>query len=186
MKRLFDILLSIISITALLIPMLCIAFLVKIGSKGPVIHWSKRVGMDNETFLMPKFRTMVENTPNVATHLMKDSDSYLTDVGKILRKTSLDELPQLYSIFRGCMSFVGPRPALFNQYDLIELRTKKGIHSLKPGLTGWSQINGRDDLDIKEKVYFDMEYLQKKSFFFDLSIIYRTVIDAIKQIGITH
>ena len=166
--------------------MILIAFLVKIDSKGPVIHWSKRVGIQNQLFLMPKFRTMLIDTPNLATHLMKDSNSYITTIGKLLRKTSLDELPQIYTIFKGDMSFVGPRPALFNQYDLIELRTKHHIHQLKPGLTGWSQINGRDDIDIMQKVSFDNEYLQKRSFFFDLWIIFKTAIDSIKQIGISH
>ncbi|HIL34334.1 MAG TPA: sugar transferase [Nitrospiria bacterium] len=174
MKRVFDLLLALILIILLFALMLVIAFLVKMTSKGPVLYWSDRVGVNNTIFKMPKFRTMRQNTPTVATHLLENSDRYLTPIGGFLRKLSLDELPQLYNIGKGDISFVGPRPALFNQDDLIALRTKKGVHRLIPGLTGWAQINGRDDLPIPAKVELDAYYLNHRSFLFDLSILLMT------------
>jgi len=166
--------------------LLLIALLVKLTSKGKVLYWSKRIGKDNTVFLMPKFRTMRTDTPVVATHLLTNPDVYLTPVGKFLRSTSLDELPQLYSILVGCMSFVGPRPALFNQDDLIDLRTRAGVHVLTPGLTGWAQVNGRDELPIPEKVELDKVYLQKQSWFFDLQILLRTFVRVLRRDGVVH
>ena len=166
--------------------MLTIALLVKITSKGPVLYWSDRVGKNNTIFKMPKFRTMKADTPAMATHLMKNPEQYCTPVGSFLRKTSLDELPQLYSVLKGDMSFVGPRPALFNQDDLIELRTKKGIHNLIPGITGWAQINGRDDLPIPEKVDLDEYYLNNHSFMFDLKTLFMTLLSVINSQGVQH
>jgi len=163
-----------------------IAILIKLTSTGPVLNWSTRAGKDNILFKMPKFRTMHLNTPAVATNLLKNPNQYLIPVGSFLRKTSLDEIPQLWSILLGDMSFVGPRPALFNQYDLIKLRASRGIHHLTPGLTGWAQVNGRDDLSIAKKVKFDTEYLKKKSFIFDLKILYLTFIKIIQREGIQH
>ncbi len=164
MKRIFDIVLASMFFILFFFPMLIIALLVKTTSKGTVLYWSDRVGKNNVIFKMPKFRTMRIETPAVATHLMKNPDAYLTPIGSFLRKFSLDELPQLYSVLKGDMSFVGPRPALFNQYDLIELRTKKGIHNITPGLTGWAQINGRDELPIPVKVDSDYYYLKNVQF----------------------
>jgi len=166
--------------------MMLIALLVKMSSSGPVLYWSDRVGVDNQIFKMPKFRTMRTNTPAVATHLLGNPDDYLTPTGSILRKFSLDELPQLWSIIIGDMSFVGPRPALYNQDDLINLRTIKGLHKIMPGITGWAQINGRDDIPIPQKVEYDAYYLNKKSFFFDLKILYRTVLKVIWAEGVRH
>lgn len=166
--------------------MMLIALLVKMSSSGPVLYWSDRVGVDNQIFKMPKFRTMRTNTPAVATHLLGNPDDYLTPTGSILRKFSLDELPQLWSIIKGDMSFVGPRPALYNQDDLINLRTIKGLHKIMPGITGWAQINGRDDIPIPQKVEYDAYYLNKKSFFFDLKILYRTVLKVIRAEGVRH
>lgn len=160
--------------------------MVKLTSKGPILYWSDRVGIHNSIFKMPKFRTMKINTPAVATHLLNHPDQYLTPIGGILRKMSLDELPQLLSILKGDISFVGPRPALFNQYDLIEPRTKKGIHTLLPGLTGWAQINGRDNLPISVKVEFDEFYLKHQSFLFDLKILFRTFFKVIIREGVSH
>jgi len=168
------------------IPMLFIALLVKITSEGPVLYWSDRIGKDNTIFRMPKFRTMRVNTPEVATHLLTSSDQHLTSVGKMLRKFSLDELPQLVSVLKGDMSFVGPRPALYNQDDLVELRTKKGIHKLVPGITGWAQVNGRDELPIPVKVEFDEYYLKHRSFVFDLRILFLTFSSVVSSRGITH
>ena len=168
------------------LPMLLVALLVKLTSPGPVLYWSDRVGRYNRIFRMPKFRTMRIDTPAVATHLMQNPDEYLTSIGPFLRKSSLDELPQLWSVLKGDMSFVGPRPALFNQDDLVELRTKKGIHVLTPGLTGWAQINGRDDIPIPVKVDFDEYYLNHRSFAFDLHIIFLTVLKVIKREGVQH
>jgi len=168
------------------LPMLVVALLVKLTSRGPVVYWSDRVGKDNAIFRMPKFRTMRTETPAVATHLLNDPDYYLTPVGKFLRKSSLDELPQFWSVLTGDMSFVGPRPALFNQDDLIKLRTDKGIHRLVPGITGWAQINGRDELPIPVKVGFDEEYLKRRSFFFDLKILWMTFLKVLKREGVTH
>jgi O-antigen biosynthesis protein WbqP len=159
---------------------------VKFSSRGPVLYWSDRVGKDNHIFKMPKFRTMKVGTPAVATHLLKDSDRYLTPVGSFLRKSSLDELPQLLSIFMGDMSFVGPRPALFNQDDLIVLRTQLGVDKLAPGLTGWAQVNGRDELSIPIKVQLDVEYLQKQSFWFDMRILGLTFLKVVFRSGVSH
>ena len=186
MKRLFDISLSLAMIFIMLFLILTTAILIVYTSNGPILFWSNRVGKNNILFKMPKFRTMHLSTPAVATHLLKNPSQYLTPIGSFLRKTSLDELPQLWSILVGDMSFVGPRPALFNQYDLIKLRTSKGIHHLPPGLTGWAQVNGRDDLSISKKVKFDKEYLKKKSFIFDLRILYLTCIKIIQREGIQH
>lgn len=186
MKRVFDLVLSLGLLVLLFIPLLILAFLVKITSEGPVLYWSDRIGVNNNIFKMAKFRTMKINTPAVATHLLQNPGLYLTSIGNYLRKTSLDELPQILNVIKGDMSFVGPRPALFNQYDLIELRTKKNIHELTPGITGWAQINGRDDLPIPVKVSFDDYYLRHRSFSFDLKIILLTVIKVIKREGIRH
>jgi O-antigen biosynthesis protein WbqP len=166
--------------------MMLIFLIIKISSRGPALYWSDRVGINNTIFQMPKFRTMRTDAPQIATHLMKDPDQYLTTVGSFLRKFSLDELPQLWSIFKGEMSFVGPRPALFNQDDLIELRTDKGISRLTPGVTGWAQINGRDDLAIPVKVQYDEHYMQHQSFLFDIKILWKTLFKVIKKEGVTH
>jgi len=168
------------------IPMLLVAFLVRTISKGSVLYWSDRIGQNNVIIKMPKFRTMRENTPAVATHLVSDPDEYLSPIGGFLRRSSLDELPQLYSILKGDMSFVGPRPALFNQDDLVALRTEKGVDNLKPGLTGWAQVNGRDELLITEKVALDVEYMERQSFWFDLKILWLTLLKVLGQDGITH
>jgi len=186
MKRLFDFSLSLIAFIFFAIPMLLTALLVKQTSKGPILYWSDRVGKNNSLFKMPKFRTMRTDTPAVATHLLGDPDRYLTPIGKFLRKSSLDELPQLASILKGDMSFVGPRPALFNQNDLIELRTQKGIHGLTPGLTGWAQINGRDELPIPVKVEFDEYYMKNQSFVLDLKILLWTFFKVVRSEGVTH
>ena len=186
MKRYFDISLATIALISFLPFFLIIFLAIKITSGGPVLYWSNRVGRLNKIFWMPKFRTMILNTPNIATHLLTSPDQFATPLGSFLRKTSLDEFPQLWSILVGDMSFVGPRPALFNQYDLIDLRTSKGVHHLMPGLTGWAQVNGRDDLSIKKKVNFDVEYLNKKSFIFDLKILYLTFIKIIRGEGVRH
>lgn len=186
MKRIFDLYVSFAMIFILLLFILTIAILIKITSNGPILFWSNRIGKNNTLFKMPKFRTMHLNTPAVATHLLKNPLQYLTPIGSFLRRTSLDEIPQLWSILVGDMSFVGPRPALFNQYDLIKLRTSKGIHHLVPGLTGWAQVNGRDELSISKKVNFDEEYLKKKSFIFDLKILYLTFIKIIRREGVQH
>lgn len=186
MKRIFDFTVSLFLMGILGVPMLFIAFLVKLTSKGPILYWSDRVGVNNTIFKMPKFRTMKIDTPAVATHLLSNPDQFLTPIGKFLRKSSLDELPQLISILKGDMSFVGPRPALFNQHDLVELRTKKGVHLLTPGLTGWAQINGRDELPIPAKVEFDEYYLMHRSLFFDLKIILLTALKVVRREGVTH
>lgn len=186
MKRLFDIVFATLALVCAALPMLAVLLAIKISSKGPVLYWSNRVGMGNRLFSMPKFRSMYVDTPVVATHLLKDTRSHITPVGAFLRKTSLDELPQLWSILVGNMSFVGPRPALFNQEDLIKLRTEKGVHQLVPGLTGWAQINGRDELPIPVKVCFDEEYLRRQNFFFDLKIIFLTVIKVLRRDNISH
>ena len=186
MKRIFDFLMSLAIIFILLLLLLTISVLIKLTSNGPVLNWSIRVGKDNILFKMPKFRTMHLNTPAVATNLLKNPSQFLTSVGPFLRKTSLDEIPQLWSILLGDMSFVGPRPALFNQYDLIKLRTSRGIHHLTPGLTGWAQVNGRDNLSIAKKVNFDEEYLKKKSFVFDLKILCLTFIKIVRREAIHH
>jgi len=186
MKRLFDIFFSLLLFILLFPLILLILLLIKLTSRGPALYCSDRIGQDNILFKMLKFRTMYLNTPAVATNLLKNPAQYLTPVGSFLRKTSLDEIPQLWSILLGDMSFVGPRPALFNQYDLIKLRTSRGIHHLTPGLTGLAQINGRDDLSIEKKVEFDAKYLKKKSFIFDLKILYLTFIKIIRREGIHH
>ncbi len=186
MKRFFDLIVALIASSILLIPIIIVAVLVKLTSKGPALYWSDRVGRENHIFKMPKFRSMKVDTPAVATHLLKDPKSALTPIGHFLRKSSLDELPQLWSIIRGDMSFVGPRPALFNQDDLIALRTVKGVHHLVPGLTGWAQVNGRDELPIPQKVLLDVEYLQKQSLWLDLKIIGLTFLKVIKSHGVSH
>jgi O-antigen biosynthesis protein WbqP len=170
----------------LVLPLVVLALLVRATSRGPVIYWSDRVGRGNLIFRMPKFRTMKMETPAIATHLLVQANQYLTPIGGLLRKTSLDELPQLWSILKGDMSFVGPRPALFNQEDLIALRTAQGIHALTPGLTGWAQINGRDELPIPQKVQLDLEYLQRQSFWFDLKIIGLTAWKVVRRDGVSH
>lgn len=184
--RILNLIISILLIVIFIIPALIIYFAIKLTSAGPAIHWSKRIGRNNDIFLMPKFRTMRIDTPQLATHLLSDSQNYLTPIGALLRKTSLDELPQIWSVFVGDMNIVGPRPALFNQYDLIELRTKNNIHLLPPGITGWAQINGRDELSIPEKVKFDKEYLENRSLILDLKIIFLTAFNVIKRSGISH
>lgn len=186
MKRLFDITMSLLALVVFGVPMFAVALFIKLTSKGPVLYWSDRVGKNNALFRMPKFRTMLVDTPAVATHLMSDPDRFLTPIGKFLRKTSIDELPQLWSILIGDMSIVGPRPALFNQEDLIALRTEKGVHVLTPGLSGPAQINGRDELPIPVKVEFDEYYLKNRSFLFDLKIIIQTIFKAVKGDGVTH
>jgi O-antigen biosynthesis protein WbqP len=186
MKRILDISLSIFVGCMLFIPLLVTAILIKLTSKGPALYWSNRVGRNNQIFRMPKFRSMRVGTPAVATHLLVNPDSYLTPIGSFLRKSSLDELPQLWNILKGDMSFVGPRPALFNQQDLIDLRTKSGVHTLMPGLTGWAQINGRDELPIPEKVAFDVEYLHRQSLVFDIYILFKTAMKVIRRDGIVH
>lgn len=186
MKRLFDILLALLAFLTLIFLFVIVALAVRITSKGPALYWSDRVGRNNSIFKMPKFRTMRIDTPAVATHLLNDPSRWLTPIGAFLRKTSLDELPQLFSILKGDMSFVGPRPALFNQDDLIELRTNKGVHILTPGLTGWAQINGRDDLPIPVKVDFDHWYLQHASFWLDMKIIIFTFVKVLRSEGVRH
>jgi O-antigen biosynthesis protein WbqP len=186
MKRTVDFFISLIALTIFFLPVLLVAFLIKITSKGPVLYWSDRVGRNNCIFKMPKFRSMRLDTPAVATHLLENPDQWLTPIGSFLRKTSLDELPQLWSILVGDMSFVGPRPALFNQDDLIALRTQAGVHALVPGLTGWAQINGRDELPIPEKVKLDLEYLQRRSFGFDLWILWMTLLKVLRRDGVSH
>jgi O-antigen biosynthesis protein WbqP len=186
MKRLFDLLLALSAISTLLIPIIITAILVKLTSKGSALYWSDRVGKDNQLFKMPKFRSMKVDTKAVATHLLEDPRSVLTPIGNFLRKSSLDELPQLWSILMGDMSFVGPRPALFNQDDLIALRTEKGVHDLVPGLTGWAQINGRDELPIPQKVALDVEYVQKQSLWFDIKILWLTFLKVLRRDGVSH
>ena len=186
MKRIFDVVLATGVAVVLALPILLIALLVRLTSPGPALYWSDRVGRDNRIFRMPKFRSMRIDTPAVATHLLENPDQWLTPIGSFLRKSSLDELPQLWSILSGDMSFVGPRPALFNQDDLIALRTEKEVHRLVPGLTGWAQVNGRDDLPIPKKVALDMEYLHRQSFFFDLKVLWLTFLKVITRDGVQH
>jgi O-antigen biosynthesis protein WbqP len=186
MKRIFDILLSVGILIVLAIPMSLITALVRLTSKGPAIYWSKRVGMNGVIFEMPKFRSMQMDTPTVATHLMKRPDKFLSPIGAFLRRSSLDELPQLFSILKGNMSFIGPRPALFNQQDLILLRKKNGIDGVKPGITGWAQVNGRDELSIADKVGYDVEYVNNQSLLFDLKILWMTFVKVIRRAGVTH
>lgn len=186
MKRTFDLLLVMVVGLLLLVPLMVVTLLVKLTSPGPALYWSDRVGRNNTIFKMPKFRSMRTGTPALATHLLANPAQYLTPVGGFLRKSSLDELPQLWSIFKGDMSFVGPRPALYNQQDLIALRTQAGVHALVPGLTGWAQINGRDELPIPQKVALDVEYLHRQSFGFDLKIMFFTALKVLRRDGITH
>lgn len=186
MKRFFDLLLAIIASLFLLIPLTLVWLSVRVTSKGSALYWSDRVGCENHIFKMPKFRSMCINTPAVATHLLSNPEQFLTPIGSFLRKSSLDELPQLWSILKGDMSFVGPRPALYNQDDLIALRTQYGVDKLVPGLTGWAQINGRDELPIPDKVKLDVEYLQKQSFGFDLKIIFLTFLKVLRKEGVQH
>ncbi len=186
MKRFFDLILGLFASVVLLLPVLLVAMAVRLTSKGPALYWSDRVGRNNVIFKMPKFRSMRVGTPAVATHLLADARSHLTPIGSFLRKSSLDELPQLWSILAGDMSFVGPRPALFNQQDLIALRTEQGVHTLVPGLTGWAQVNGRDELPIPEKVKLDLVYLQRQSFWFDIYILWLTFIKVVRRDGVSH
>ena len=186
MKRFFDLFLVLLAVVVCALPIFLLAILVRLVSPGPALYWSDRVGRGNRIFRMPKFRTMRIDTPAVATHLLKDPSAYLTPVGVFLRRTSLDELPQLWSILKGDMSFVGPRPALFNQDDLIALRSQQGVHELTPGLTGWAQVNGRDELPIPEKVKLDVEYLHRQSFWFDLWILWLTLVKVIRRDGVSH
>ena len=186
MKRTFDLILA-LGASAMLLPcVICVGVCVRATSPGPAIYWSDRVGQRNRIFKMPKFRTMRVDTPAVATHLLADPEKALTPIGSFLRRSSLDELPQLWSILRGDMSFVGPRPALFNQYDLIALRTQYGVDALVPGLTGWAQVNGRDALSIPDKVQFDLQYLQKRSFTMDMKILYMTFVKVIRRAEVSH
>jgi O-antigen biosynthesis protein WbqP len=186
MKRVFDFSVALAALVVFSCPIFVIALLVKLTSKGPAIYWSDRVGQYNAIFRMPKFRTMRTDTPAVATHLLNNPQQFLTPIGSFLRKSSFDELPQLWSIVKGDMSFVGPRPALFNQNDLISLRTAYGVEKLKPGLTGWAQINGRDELPIPRKVELDVEYMKRRSFAFDIEIIFLTFIKVLRKDGVTH
>ena len=186
MKRVSDFIMALFLLCVLSVPILIVALMVKLTSKGPILYWSDRVGMDNRIFKMPKFRTMRIDTPPVATHLLGNPDTYLTSTGSFLRKFSLDELPQLWSVLKGHMSFVGPRPALYNQDDLIALRTEKGIHKIVPGITGWAQINGRDDLPIPIKVEYDEYYLKNRSFSFDIKILFLTLFTTAKSEGVQH
>ena len=186
MKRFFDLLLAGLAGLVLLVPVGVVASLVRLTSSGPALYWSDRVGRHNRIFKMPKFRSMRIGTPAVATHLLSDPKEYLTPIGSFLRKSSLDELPQLWSILIGDMSFVGPRPALFNQDDLIALRTENGVHELVPGLTGWAQVNGRDELPIPEKVKLDVEYLRQQSLWFDIRILWLTFVKVLRRDGVSH
>jgi O-antigen biosynthesis protein WbqP len=186
LKRLFDIVVSLALLAVLSAPLIALALAIKCSSPGPALYWSERVGRHNRIFRMPKFRSMKVGTPALATHLLSDPGAHLTSMGPFLRRSSLDELPQLWSILVGDMSFVGPRPALFNQDDLIALRTEKGVHTLLPGLTGWAQINGRDDLPIPEKVALDAEYLRRRSMLFDLKILWLTFGSVLAKQGVSH
>jgi len=186
MKRVFDLFFGVILLLSLVIIMLSIAIVIRLTSKGPSLYWSDRVGKNNKIFKMPKFRSMLIDTPAVATHLLDNPDSYLSPIGGFLRSTSLDELPQLLSVLKGDMSFVGPRPALFNQEDLIALRTEKGVDKLLPGITGWAQVNGRDELSIPDKVALDVEYLNRQSFWFDVKILWMTFLKVVKRDGVSH
>jgi len=185
-KRLIDILLSGAALIVLAIPIVLVALAVKLTSRGPMLYWSERIGRGNRSFRMPKFRSMRVDTPVVATHLLDSPERWLTPIGSFLRRSSLDELPQLWSIFVGDMSIVGPRPALFNQHDLIELRTQRGVHKLRPGLTGWAQVNGRDEIPIPEKVAYDAWYLEHQSLALDLRIMWRTAAQVVRSEGVSH
>jgi O-antigen biosynthesis protein WbqP len=186
MKRLFDLALGLMAAVVLLVPLVVVAVMVRLTSSGPALYWSDRVGRQNKIFKMPKFRSMRVGTPAVATHLLANPKAHLTPIGSFLRKSSLDELPQLWSILVGDMSFVGPRPALFNQQDLIELRTEKNVHTLVPGLTGWAQVNGRDELPIPKKVALDAEYLELQGFWFDIKILWLTFLKVARRDGVSH
>jgi len=186
MKRIFDLLLGVVILVFLVAPMLLISIAVRLSSMGPALYWSDRVGKNNKIFKMPKFRSMLIDTPAVATHLLDNPDSYLSPIGGFLRRSSLDELPQLFSVLKGDMSFVGPRPALFNQDDLITLRTEKDVDKLLPGITGWAQVNGRDELSIPDKVALDVEYLNRQSFWFDIKILWMTFLKVINRDGVSH
>lgn len=186
MKRSFDVLLATVAAIFLSLPILMVTLTVRLTSPGPPIYWSARVGRLNKVFKMPKFRSMRVDAPAVATHLLENPSQWLSPIGSFLRKSSLDELPQLWSIMKGDMSFVGPRPALYNQEDLIDLRTRSGIHTLQPGLTGWAQVNGRDELPIPDKVKLDLEYMQRKSFSFDIYILWLTILKVLKRDGVSH
>jgi len=185
-KRLFDLVLAAVAVPALICPILVLSVLVRLTSPGPILYWSDRVGRGNRIFRMPKFRSMQVDTPAVATHLLDNPSAYLTPIGGFLRRSSLDELPQLWSIIKGDMSFVGPRPALFNQDDLVAQRMAAGVHGLVPGLTGWAQVNGRDELAIPVKVAFDVEYLQNMSLLFDLRILALTVVKVVRRKNVSH
>lgn len=185
-KRLLDLVLALVMLIPLLVPMLMVALAIRLTSQGPILYWSDRVGRHNRLFSMPKFRSMRIDTPAVATHLLTQPSHYLTSIGPFLRRTSIDELPQLWSIIKGDMSFVGPRPALFNQEDLVTLRTARDVHTLLPGLTGWAQVNGRDELPIPDKVKLDVEYLQRQSIWFDIKILWMTVHKVLVKDGISH
>jgi O-antigen biosynthesis protein WbqP len=186
MKRLLDLTLASLAALLFLLPAALIALLIKLTSSGPVLYWSDRIGRDNRVFRMPKFRSMRLGTPAVATHLLADPQAYLTPIGSFLRRSSLDELPQLWSVLVGDMSLVGPRPALYNQHDLIELRTQRGVHSLLPGLTGWAQVNGRDELPVRDKVEYDVAYLRNQSAWLDLRILCLTVAKVLFRDGVSH
>jgi len=186
MKRAFDLFVGVILLLLLVIIMLLIAISIRLTSKGPSLYWSDRMGKNNKIFKMPKFRSMLTNTPAVATHLLDNPNAYLSPIGGFLRSTSLDELPQLFSVLKGDMSFVGPRPALFNQDDLIALRAEKGVDKLLPGITGWAQVNGRDELSIPDKVALDTEYLNRQSFWFDIKILWMTFLKVAKRDGVSH
>jgi len=186
MKRIFDLFISLCLVPVLLVPILLIAILIRVTSKGPALYWSDRVGVDNRIFKMAKFRTMWIDTPPVATHLLENPDKCLTPIGPLLRRFSLDELPQLWNVLKGDMSLVGPRPVLYNEDDLIALRTQKEIHKIIPGITGWAQVNGRDDLSIPVKVEFDEYYLENRSFLFDLKILFLTFFKTLKSEGVRH
>lgn len=185
-KRVFDLLLALAAAVLLTVPVLLVAVAVRLTSPGPALYWSDRVGRGNKIFKMPKFRSMRVGTPAVATHLLQDPKVYLTPIGSFLRKSSLDELPQLWSLLVGDMSFVGSRPALFNQHDLIALRTQHDVHELVPGLTGWAQVNGRDELPIPDKVKLDVEYLQRQSLWFDIRILWLTLVKVLRRDGVSH
>ena len=186
LTKIIDLSLSFLLTIALSIILLVVAILIRSTSKGPSLYWSDRVGKNNKIFKMPKFRSMLIDAPTVATHLLDNPDSYLSPIGGFLRSTSLDELPQLFSVLKGDMSFVGPRPALYNQEDLIALRTEKGVDKLLPGITGWAQVNGRDELSISDKVAIDVEYLNRQSFWFDMKILWMTFLKVVKRDGVSH
>lgn len=186
MKRCFDLISSLIAIILFSPILLVLALIIKCSSPGPVLFKQRRMGLNNKEFMIYKFRTMRIDTPNVATHLLKNPEQYITPIGKFMRKTSLDELPQLFNILKGEMSVVGPRPALYSQYDLIEMRTNVNVHTVRPGLTGLAQVSGRDELELDKKVYFDQLYLEKQSFFYDLKLIFLTVAKVFKSEGVVE